>query len=104
VLTLNTDMACDITVMTPGGVRQVEYEGDARIDGCAGHQRAHHHQLPGHRRLGLLRPAAHGPGARRDRRHEVTCIDNGMPLVIFKATDVGRTGYESVAELNATPN
>lgn len=31
----------------------------------------------------------------------VTCIDNGMPLVIFNAKDVGRTGYESVAELNA---
>src|SRR2546421_630277 len=32
---------------------------------------------------------------------EVTCIDNGMPLVMFKATDVGRTGYESVEQLNA---
>ena len=31
----------------------------------------------------------------------MTCIDNGMPLVIFRATDVGRTGYESVAVLNA---
>ncbi|HZE90168.1 MAG TPA: PrpF domain-containing protein, partial [Rhizobacter sp.] len=32
---------------------------------------------------------------------DVTCIDNGMPLVMFRATDVGRTGYETVAELNA---
>jgi 4-oxalomesaconate tautomerase len=32
---------------------------------------------------------------------KVTCIDNGMPLVIFRANDVGRTGYESVDELNA---
>ena len=32
---------------------------------------------------------------------DVTCIDNGMPLVIFKAADVGRTGYESVDQLNA---
>jgi 4-oxalomesaconate tautomerase len=32
---------------------------------------------------------------------DVTCIDNGMPLVIFKASDLGRTGYESAAELNA---
>jgi 4-oxalomesaconate tautomerase len=31
----------------------------------------------------------------------VTCIDNGMPLVIFKASDMGRTGYESVADMNA---
>ena len=32
---------------------------------------------------------------------EVTCIDNGMPLVIFKASDISRTGYESVDQLNA---
>ena len=32
---------------------------------------------------------------------EVTCIDNGMPLVVFKASDVGRTGYESVDQMNA---
>ena len=24
-----------------------------------------------------------------------------MPLVLFKASDMGRTGYESVADLNA---
>jgi 4-oxalomesaconate tautomerase len=31
---------------------------------------------------------------------DVTCIDNGMPLVMFKASDVDRTGYESVADMN----
>ena len=31
---------------------------------------------------------------------DVTCIDNGMPLVMLRAADVGRTGYESVAALN----
>jgi len=38
VLTLNTDMQCDVTVqtpMTPHG-RQVRYDGDARIDGVPG--------------------------------------------------------------------
>ena len=34
VLTLNTDMQCDISVETPGGI--VEYAGDARIDGAPG--------------------------------------------------------------------
>ncbi len=34
VLTLNTDMQCDITVQTPNG--HVEYEGKARIDGAPG--------------------------------------------------------------------
>ena len=31
----------------------------------------------------------------------MTCIDNGMPLVMFRASDVGRTGYESVEQMNA---
>ena len=34
VLTLNTDMQCDITVQTPSG--HVEYEGTSRIDGAPG--------------------------------------------------------------------
>src|SRR5487761_2262788 len=32
---------------------------------------------------------------------EVTCIDNGMPVVVMRAEDVGVTGYESPAELEA---
>jgi 4-oxalomesaconate tautomerase len=30
---------------------------------------------------------------------EVTCIDNGMPVVVARASDLGITGYESRAEL-----
>jgi 4-oxalomesaconate tautomerase len=32
---------------------------------------------------------------------DVTCIDNGMPVVIMLASDLGVTGYESRDELNA---
>ena len=103
VLTLNTDMACDITVSTPlaQGERQVEYEGDARIDGCPGSSAPitiNFLDTAGSVCSGLL-PTGHV----RDVIDgvAVTCIDNGMPLVIFKAADVGRTGYESVGELNA---
>jgi len=32
---------------------------------------------------------------------DVTCIDNGMPLVMLRAADIGCSGYESVAEMNA---
>jgi 4-oxalomesaconate tautomerase len=32
---------------------------------------------------------------------EVTCIDNGMPVIVARAEDVGITGYESPAELEA---
>ncbi|MER1968256.1 4-oxalomesaconate tautomerase [Castellaniella sp. GW247-6E4] len=115
VLTRNTGMQCDITVltpMTPDG-RRVSYEGDARIDGvpgrsapitinfldtagsvCAG-------LLPTGRVLDTVRvePAAGDDFAAFDI--ETTCIDNGMPLVMFRAADVGCTGYETPAELNA---
>ena len=98
VLTLNTDMQCDITVMTPGG--RVEYDGEARIDGSPGTSAPitiNFLDTAGSVCSGLL-----PTGRVRDVIDgiEVTCIDNGMPLVIFKAADVGRTGYESVAELN----
>ena len=121
VLTLNTDMQCDVTVQTPlmqggsGGAerRQVRYSGDAKIDGvpgssapitinfldtagsvCAG-------LLPTGKVLDELTVTGEGFGS---FRLSVTCIDNGMPLVMFKASDVGCTGYETVAELNADIN
>jgi 4-oxalomesaconate tautomerase len=31
----------------------------------------------------------------------VTCIDNGMPMVLFDARSVGRTAHETVDQLNA---
>ena len=99
VLTRNTDMQCDITVQTPGG--HVEYDGDARIDGVPGTSAAitiNFLDTAGSVCAGLL-PTGHV----RDVIDgvAVTCIDNGMPLVMFRAADVGHTGYESVAELNA---
>jgi 4-oxalomesaconate tautomerase len=108
VLTLNTDMACDITVQTPGGL--VEYEGDARIDGAPGSSAPitiNFLDTAGSVCSGLLptgrvRDTVTVEGAGFEPfTLDVTCIDNGMPLVIFKAADVGRTGFESVAELNA---
>jgi len=108
VLTLNTDMQCDVTVQTPGG--QVQYEGDARIDGAPGSSAPvtiNFLDTAGSVCSGLL-PTGQvkdtitvtGEGF-EPFTLDVTCIDNGMPLVIFKASDLGRTGYESVAELNA---
>jgi 4-oxalomesaconate tautomerase len=99
VLTRNTDMQCDITVRTPGG--HVEYEGDARIDGVPGTSAPitiNFLDTAGSVCAGLL-----PTGRVRDVIDgiAVTCIDNGMPLVIFRATDVGRMGYESVSDMNA---
>ncbi|PKO39314.1 MAG: 4-oxalomesaconate tautomerase [Betaproteobacteria bacterium HGW-Betaproteobacteria-18] len=98
VLTLNTDMQCDITVSTPGG--HVAYDGEARIDGVPGTSAPitiNFLDTAGSVCSGLL-PTGHVVDMIDGI--EVTCIDNGMPLVIFRAADVGCTGYESVAELN----
>lgn len=104
VLTLNTDMQCDITLQTPGG--RVSYAGDARIDGVPGTSAPitiNFLDTAGSVCAGLL-----PTGKVRDSvtvegigSIEVTCIDNGMPLVLMRAADLGRSGYESVAELNA---
>jgi len=108
VLTLNTDMQCDITVDTHGGM--VQYEGSARIDGAPGTSAPvtiNFLDTAGSVCSGLL-PTGRvkdtltvtGSGF-EPFTLDVTCIDNGMPLVILKALDVGRTGYESVAVMNA---
>lgn len=99
VLTLNTGMQCDITVETPGG--RVNYAGAAHIDGVPGSSAPitiNFLDTAGSVCSGLL-----PTGRVRNTIDgvEVTCIDNGMPLVILRAADVGCSGYESVAELNA---
>ena len=117
VLTLNTDMQCDITVQTPmgpNGKRFVADTGEARIDGAPGTSAPitiNFLDTAGSVCSGLL-----PTGRVKDRVRvlptdkltgfepfeiDVTCIDNGMPLVMFKASDVGVTGYESVEAMNA---
>ena len=99
VLTRNTGMQCDITVATPGG--RVTYEGDARIDGVPGTAAPitiNFLETAGSVCAGLL-PTG--------RVHDeiggvaVTCIDNGMPMVMIQARQLGRSGYESAAALSA---
>ena len=108
VLTLNTDMQCDITVDTKGGV--VQYEGTARIDGAPGTSApvvinfldTAGSVCEGLLPTGRVKDTLTVTGAGFEPfTLDVTCIDNGMPLVMFKATDVGRTGYESVVDMNA---
>lgn len=108
VLTLNTGMVAEITVRTPvvEGVRVVEFAGDARIDGVPGTSSpvtinfldTAGSVAPGLLPTGNVRDTVEVPGV---GALDVTCIDNGMPLVIIRAADLGRTGYEGVAELNA---
>lgn len=99
VLTLNTGMQCDMTVQTPNG--QVEYEGEARIDGVPGS--AAPVDINFLDTAGSVCASLLPTGQVRDHIEgvDVTCIDNGMPLVLVRAEALDRTGYESAAELNA---
>jgi 4-oxalomesaconate tautomerase len=95
----NTGQVAVATVETPGGT--VNYEGEARIDGVPGT----HAPVPlefkdtAGSTCGALLPSGHPS----DDINGVRCtlIDNGMPCVVFKAADVGATGYESRAELES---
>ncbi|MEO7953878.1 MAG: PrpF domain-containing protein, partial [Polaromonas sp.] len=100
---------CDVTVLTPGG--EVQYEGSARIAGAPGTSAPitiNFLDTAGSVCSGLLptgqvldRVKVEGGAGFEPFEIDVTCIDNGMPLVLMRAADMGRTGYETAAELNA---
>lgn len=95
----NTGQVAIATVQTPGGAPT--YEGDARIDGVPGT----HAPVPLEFRdtagssCGALLPT----GNPADEIEGVRCtlIDNGMPCIVFRAEDVGATGYETRDELES---
>lgn len=95
----NTGQVAMATVATPGGA--VSYSGDAKIDGVPGT----HAPIP----LEFRDTAGSSCGALLPTGNPVdviegvpcTLIDNGMPCVVFKAEDVGATGYESREELES---
>jgi 4-oxalomesaconate tautomerase len=98
VRTLNTGALADLEVSTPGGV--VAYHGDAAIDGVPGTAapiRISFRDLAGSV-CGALLPT--GSPCDTIGNVRVTCIDNGMPVVIIAAASLERTGRESVDELN----
>lgn len=99
VLTLKTGMQCDMTVQTPNG--RVDYQGDACIDGVAG--TAAPVEIDFLDTAGSVCASLLPTGRVQDQIDglDVTCIDNGMPLVLVRAELLARSGYESVAELNA---
>jgi 4-oxalomesaconate tautomerase len=99
VRTINTGTLADLVVRTPGGV--VSYDGETRIDGVPGTSapiKIDFLDVAGSV-CGTLLPT----GLPQDlvAGIPVTCIDNGMPVVIIAAHSFGRTGYESVDTLNA---
>jgi 4-oxalomesaconate tautomerase len=96
---LNTKSLAVAAIQTPGG--RVRYDGDARIDGVPGTAAP----IP----IDFLDVAGSSCGAllptgnARDTVDgiELTAIDNGMPVVVMRAADFGKTGYETPEALEA---
>jgi 4-oxalomesaconate tautomerase len=96
---LNTGSIAVAAVATPGGVPA--YGGRARIDGVPGRASP----IP----IDFLDVAGSSCGALLPTGHaldvvegvEVTCIDNGMPVVVMRAADLGVSGYEAPETLEA---
>ena len=99
IFMVNSSQTVVATVQTPGGTP--EYQGTARIDGVPGTAAP----IPlsfsdtAGSTCGSLLPT--GRVADVIEGVSVTCIDNGMPVVLMRAADVGRTGYESRDRLDA---
>ena len=86
-------------IETPGGCPR--YDGSARIDGVPGTAAPillEFLDVAGST-CGALLPT--GRACDVVEGVEVTCIDNGMPVVLLRAADVGKTGYETPAALEA---
>jgi 4-oxalomesaconate tautomerase len=92
---VNTDGIVTATFPTPGG--RPRYDGDTAIDG-----------VPGTAAAVVLDFEDSGAGASVFPTGNVTdvfggipvtCVDNGMPVVVVAAASFGKTGQESVAEL-----
>lgn len=99
VFNVNTRSRIDVTVLTPG--RRVTYDGETGIDGVAG--TAAPIRLNFLDAWGKVTGSLFPTGRRIDVIDglEVTCIDAAMPLVIARARDLGLTGREAPAELDA---
>jgi len=95
----NTGQIARARVSTPEG--KVSYVGDARIDGVPGSSAG----VPitfedtAGSSCGALLPT--GNAVDVIEGVEVTLIDNGMPVVVMRAEDMGITGTESREELEA---
>ncbi len=95
----NTDVVADFRVRTPDGTSRIP--ADTEIPGVAG-------AFPGvelslRHPIGAKTGALLPTGAVRDTIDgvDVSCIDVAVPMIIIRAADLGVTGFENVAELEA---
>ena len=96
---VNSGSLATASFATAGGV--VDYDGDTAIAGVPGTAGAIVLDFAGTEgsATGALLPTGNMTDVIDGVT--VTCIDNGMPVVVVPAADLGCTGYESVADLEA---
>ncbi len=99
IFMVNSSQTVTARVCTSGG--RPEYDGDAAIDGVPGTAAP----IPlsfadtAGSTCGALLPTGHAVDVVNGVR--VTCLDNGMPIVVMRADEMGRTGYETRDALDA---
>lgn len=96
---VNTDSIATARFATPGGV--VDYDGGLEIDGVPGTAGAVKLDFEG--TAGSSTGALFPSGRVLDSVAgiDITCVDNGMPSVLMRAADLGVSGDESPADLEA---
>jgi 4-oxalomesaconate tautomerase len=96
---VNSGSVATATFAAPGGV--VQYAGEVAIAGVPGTAAPIVLDFAGTEgsATGALLPTGHVTQVLDGIR--VTCVDNGMPVVVVAASDLGRSGHETVADLEA---
>ncbi len=99
IYNVNTKRLIEARIATPNGT--VTYDGDVAIDGVPGTAAPVHLAFLGAAgsKTGKLLPT--GSPVDSVSGIQVSCVDAAMPVVIARACDFGKTGHETVSELNA---
>lgn len=92
---VNTNGIVTATIQTPGG--RPRYDGSTAIDGVPGTAAAVVLDFEDSGAGGSVFPTGNVTDVFDGI--PVTCVDNGMPVVVVAASSFGKTGYESIAEL-----
>ncbi len=95
----NTGAVCHLEMPTPGG--RLQTSGDTAIDGVPGTAApivCNYLGIAGSS-CGTLQPT--GRVVDDVKGLNVTCVDNGMPVVVMRAEDLGLSGTESPDSLDA---
>ncbi|MFN7085764.1 MAG: PrpF domain-containing protein, partial [Burkholderiales bacterium] len=99
IFNVNTQSLVEAIVQTPGG--RVAYEGDTVIDGVPG--TAAPVKLNFKSAVGAVTGKLLPTGRALDRIDgvDVSCVDMAMPMILMPAEQLGKTGHETAAELDA---